>query len=150
MVDIEIYHRIAELPHFNPDMDHEQVAAPVAELRDKINRARGVLICTPEYVFSLPGSFKNALEWMVSTVVFSNKPTALITASASGIKGHEELQLIMRTLGTHTTNGMQICIGGIRGKLDEAGNIKDPDLAAQLHTMMENFIQNLTPPSTIE
>jgi NAD(P)H-dependent FMN reductase len=52
--------------------------------RKKIEDADGVLICTPEYVYSLPGSLKNAVEWMVSTTLFTDKPAALITAASSG------------------------------------------------------------------
>ena len=67
--------------------------------RKSIEEADAVLICTPEYVFSLPGILKNALEWTVSTTVFSDKPTALLTASSSGEKAHESLLLVMKTLG---------------------------------------------------
>jgi NAD(P)H-dependent FMN reductase len=39
----------------------------------------------------LTSGLKNAIEWCVSTTVFSDKPIGLITASASGQKGHEDL-----------------------------------------------------------
>src|SRR5689334_13830668 len=103
---IEIFDTLDELPHFNPDLDNEDVSPKVVQLRNKIASADGVLICTPEYVFSLPGSLKNALEWTVSTTVFSDKPTALITASGLGEKAHESLQLIMRTLGVKTNDDL--------------------------------------------
>src|SRR6187402_3552834 len=79
--EIEIYDQLAALPHFNPDTDNETPPEAVAILREKIKTCDGVLICTPEYIFSLPGSLKNAIEWMVSTTLFSHKPTAIITAS---------------------------------------------------------------------
>ena len=82
--DVEIFEGIAQLPHFNPDVDKDEAPLEVQALRTKISEADAVLICTPEYVFSLPGSLKNALEWMVSTTILSDKPTGLITASASG------------------------------------------------------------------
>ncbi|MGN6164693.1 MAG: NADPH-dependent FMN reductase [Flavisolibacter sp.] len=99
-METEIYNDLAQLPHFNPDLDKENDEAPavVQWLRNKIKEADGVLICTPEYVFSLPGSLKNFIEWMVSTTVFSEKPVAFITASASGVKAHADLQLIMKTI----------------------------------------------------
>jgi hypothetical protein len=36
------------------------------------------------------------LEWCISTNVFSDKPVAVITGSANGEKGHEELLLILK------------------------------------------------------
>ena len=72
--DVEIYRELNELPHFNPDLDTHEVPAVVACHRGKIREADGVIICTPEYVFSLPGALKNALEWTVSTMVFRRSP----------------------------------------------------------------------------
>ena len=101
--DFVIYSEIDKLPHFNPDLDKDPLPETVIDLRKKIEAADAVLICTPEYVFSLPGSFKNAIEWMVSTTLFTDKPAALITASSSGQKAHEALNLVMRTVGVKLT-----------------------------------------------
>ena len=88
-LDMDIFQELDSLPHFNPDLDGDQVPPAVTAFRNRIREAAGVLICTPEYVFSLPGSLKNALEWMVSTTIFSGKPVALITAAAQGEKAHD-------------------------------------------------------------
>ncbi len=76
--DIDIYQHLAELPHFNPDMDIDKVPEPVQAFRNQIAAADGVLICTPEYVFSLPGSLKNAIEWTVSTILFDGSQRPLL------------------------------------------------------------------------
>ena len=81
--DFRIFTGIAQLPHFNPDLDNENVAQQVTNFRTQIQEADGVLICTPEYVYSLPGSLKNAIEWTVSTILFTEKPVATITAASS-------------------------------------------------------------------
>lgn len=138
---IEIYTQIGELPHFNPDLDNENVPEIITTFRTKIEKADGVIICTPEYVFSLPGSLKNAIEWTVSTIVFSDKPTALITASSSGEKAHESLQLIMRTLGIKTNDETQLWLNSIKSKIDSAGNIKDTVVIEKINELMMNFIK---------
>lgn len=99
-VRLEIYTGIASLPWFNPDLDQPgaTVPEPVRDFRERVASADGVLICTPEYVFSLPGALKNALEWAVSTMVFTGKPAAFIVASASGEKAFESLGLVLSTL----------------------------------------------------
>jgi len=63
--EVEIFEDLAEIPHFNPDLDKENPPKEVEVFRNKIISADGVIICTPEYVFSLPGSLKNALDWCV-------------------------------------------------------------------------------------
>jgi chromate reductase, NAD(P)H dehydrogenase (quinone) len=131
--EVELFEELESIPHFNPDLDTEHPPEEVRAFRDKINNATGVLICTPEYVFSLPGSLKNALEWCVSTTVFSNKKVGLITASASGEKGHEQLGLIMKTIEAKFTDETQLLIQGIRGKLNAEGTITDEKT---LHTIL--------------
>lgn len=140
--DIEIFNTIADLPHFNPDLDRENPPAVVATLRSKIAKAHGVIICTPEYVFSLPGSLKNAIEWTVSTTVFSDKPIALITAAASGEKAHESLQLIMATLMGKFDSENCLLIKGVKGKVKgNTGKITDQATAAALDKMMLSFMK---------
>jgi chromate reductase len=139
--EMEIYSELAALPHFNPDLDKENSESPkpVQEIRRKIQEANGVLICTPEYVFSIPGSLKNMIEWTVSTTLFSEKPVALITASASGAKAHESLQLIMKTLYADLSEGSQLLISGVRSKFDEKGNVADADTMQKIRELVENF-----------
>jgi chromate reductase, NAD(P)H dehydrogenase (quinone) len=98
LFEVKLFEGLAEIPHFNPDLDIDTPPIAVIDFRNEIQAADGIIICTPEYIFSLPGSLKNALEWCVSTTIFSKKNVGLITASASGEKAHEELQLIMKTI----------------------------------------------------
>ena len=51
--------------------------------------------------------------------------TGLITASAQGLKGHEELKLIMKTVEANFTEGITLLIQGIKGKINEQGMITD-------------------------
>lgn len=113
------------LPHFDPELSADSPPEAITEFRNNIDKADGLLICTPEYVFSIPSGLKNAIEWCVSTTVFSDKPTGLITASASGEKAHEELQLIMRTLMSKFTDETTLLIQGAKGKINEQGQLTD-------------------------
>src|SRR6187402_4014028 len=85
-----VFKDLKTLPHFDPELSVDNTPAAIIEFRNNIEKADGIIICTPEYVFSIPSGLKNAIEWCVSTTAFSEKPTGLITASASGEKGHEE------------------------------------------------------------
>lgn len=142
-VEFEIYDQLSALPHFNPDNDKETAPAIVEFLREKIATADGVLICTPEYVFSLPGALKNAIEWCVSTTVFSDKPVAFITASASGVKAHESLRLVMQTICAGLKEETQLLIQGAKGKVNNDGTITDSVTAQQLKDLASAFVSQL-------
>jgi chromate reductase, NAD(P)H dehydrogenase (quinone) len=142
--DIEIYNDLALLPHFNPDIDKAGATLKtIEEFRNKIKEAHGILICTPEYVFSLPGSLKNAIEWTVSTTLFSIKPVALITAAASGEKAHESLLLIMKTLEAKLSPTSQILISGGKSKINSKGEITDDTTLNKIKDLIADFTKML-------
>lgn len=136
--EVQFFNGIDTLPHFRPDLT-DDAPASVKAFRAQIDAASGVLICTPEYVFSLPGSLKNALEWTVSTVVFSDKPVGLITASASGKMGHEELKLVMKTIQASFNADTQLLVSSIKGKFDADGNLKHAETLENLRHFAAAF-----------
>src|SRR5690606_2232117 len=73
-LDLEIIDNLYELPHFRTELTETNVPNKIIEFRNKISNADGIIICTPEYIFSIPSGLKNAIEWCVSTTVFSDKP----------------------------------------------------------------------------
>ena len=101
------------------------------------------IFSTPEYIFSIPGRLKNLLEWCVSTTVFSEKPVAVITASASGEKGHEELLLILKTLGAMADDKHQVLIKGIKGKFDGNG-LLESNTFVKVSKLVTDFISSVS------
>ena len=79
------------------------------------------------------------IEWCVSTTVFSDKPIGIITASANGEKGHEELKLIMETIQTNFTVETTLLIQGIKGKIDKNGKIVNKSTENELRKLIESF-----------
>ena len=76
--------RLGELPHFVPDDDG---GPAVASLRDAVTAADAVLVATPEYAGGMPGSLKNALDWLVGTGELYGKPVAVLSAAPSAERG---------------------------------------------------------------
>ncbi len=138
-LNISIYEDLTALPYFNQDLSIENTPQSVLDFREAISNADGIIICTPEYIFSLPGILKNAIEWTVSTTVFADKPTALITASSSGHKAHESLLLVMNTLSIKTNDEMCVLISGVKTKLDAQGQIIDEALIIQLKQLIKHL-----------
>lgn len=84
--EITIYEGLTGMPHFNHDLDNAIAPSEVIMFRETLRTSDGILICTPEYAMGVPGTLKIAIDWTVSSMEFSNKPTALITASSVGEK----------------------------------------------------------------
>lgn len=67
------------------------------------------------------------------------KPLAVLTASASGEKGHEELILIMQTLMANCTSNTTLLIKGIKGKMNDKGMVEDEETRKQLSHFLTSF-----------
>ncbi len=142
--DWAVFDKIEDLkvyPHFDPVLSVENTPEMIKAFREKVSRADGILICTPEYVFSIPSGLKNIIEWCISTTVFAQKPLGIITASAHGAKGHEELQLIMRTVECRYNEDTLLLIHGIKGKTNKEGNITDEKTLQKLIAFSHAFGQ---------
>ncbi|MFD2902311.1 NADPH-dependent FMN reductase [Sphingobacterium anhuiense] len=138
-LNIKVFNDLKTLPHFDPELSIDNTPEEILKFRKEIEIAEGVLICTPEYVFSIPSGLKNVIEWCVSTTVFSGKPLGIITASAHGEKGHVELQLIMETLMANFTTETTLLISGIKGKINEKGHLTDSKTNIALLNFVDAF-----------
>ncbi|UKB83210.1 NAD(P)H-dependent oxidoreductase [Chryseobacterium sp. MEBOG06] len=141
--DFQIYNDLSVLPHFDTELTDLNTPEEVLKIREDIQHSAGIIFSTPEYIFSIPGRLKNLLEWCVSTTVFSEKPVAVITASASGEKGHEELLLIVKTLGAKTDDKHQLLIKGIKGKFDSNG-LLESDTFAKVEKLVTDFTSSVS------
>ncbi len=143
-LNFEIYTEIADLPHFNPDLDTVEPPESVKKFRQLIENADGVLISSPEYVFSLPGSLKNAIEWTVSTTLFSNKPTAFIIAATSGEKAFESLELILQTIGADVNEHSKLIIKAAKGKLNPSKEITDQAVLEAIDKLIKSLTNQIS------
>ena len=145
-MEIAIYDGLADLPHFSPDLDGDDPPAPVHNLRKLLQAVDGVLICTPEYAFGVPGSLKNALDWMVSSGEFYGKPVAVISASPSptgGDKAHASLLLTLTALGAHVPTGGKLMIPAISKKLNSNGEVSDLETRQALRSVLDALAQTI-------
>ncbi|MCX5612690.1 MULTISPECIES: NADPH-dependent FMN reductase [unclassified Streptomyces] len=129
-----VYEGLAALPHFNPDDDTDPLPAPVAELRAAIGEAAAVLICTPEYAGTLPGSFKNLLDWTVGGSEICDKPTAWVNTAAPGRgQGAEAtLRLVLGYTGAAIVESACASIPVSSQMVGMDGLITDPEVREQI------------------
>ncbi len=116
-LNLSVFQNIAGLPHFNPDWDNDNSPEIVNEFRAQLRTSDGILICTPEYAMGVPGTLKNAIDWTVSSMEFYHKPTALITAGLSGLKGHKALMETLNIIEANIPESSQLIIPFAKTKI---------------------------------
>jgi chromate reductase len=144
-VDFQIFEGLEDLPHFNPGVNEDNEKA--AFFKSKVAEADGVVICTPEYAFGVPGVLKNALDWTVSTGEFNDKPVAALSASPLNSGGDKALASLLQTLtalGTIRNETSSLSIPNIKQKIDPEGSLTDSALKNQLHMIITNLIKQIS------
>ena len=138
---LRFYEDLGALPPFNPDLDGEGAVPPaaVAALRMVFSSAQGVLISSPEYAHGVPGALKNALDWMVSSGEFTDKPILLVNASAAGgAFAQASLAETLTVMGGRVLEA-SLLRPFLRKRMTSAGELDDPEatrlLAASLSAL---------------
>jgi len=143
----ETYEGLAGLPHFNPDDDEDGGPVPpaVADLRARVIAADAWVISSPEYAHGVPGSLKNALDWLVSCPELPGKPVLLLNASAAGGSfAQAALAETLRTMSLHVLEG-SLTAPFLHRKLQQ-GNPLDPGAAGKLSDALEALAEAVRRP----
>lgn len=138
-LEIKIFQGLSEIPHFNPDLDNGSPPKAILDFRKQLNEADGILICTPEYAMGVPGSLKNAIDWTVSSMEFSQKPVALITASSSGKNTHLSLMETLKVIESDIPDSSQLLISFVKTKVKD-DKITDPDTLEHVKSLVDSLI----------
>jgi NAD(P)H-dependent FMN reductase len=136
---------IRGIPLYDGDVEASGgIPAIVAELKDRIAAADELLLVSPEYNNSLPGTLKNAIDWLSRpasdiTRVFGNKPTEVIGASPGGfgtVLAQNAWLPVFRTLGTRPWFGGRLLVSRAQTVFDSSGNLTDQGIRKQLQQFM--------------
>ena len=120
----------ARLPIY--DADDQAIAWPedVLVLGEQVRAADAVLICSPEYNFSVPGGLKNALDWLsrLPDQPFRGKPVAIMGAATGPVgtaRMQYDLRKILHFLEASVLLKPEVFIGGAQAKFDAQGALID-------------------------
>ena len=141
------------IPPYNEDVRVGGFPEPVAQLRQKIATADGILIATPEYNYSFPGILKNAIDWISRPPdqPFLDKPIAIMGASASlfgTVRAQMHLRQVFVTLDAKLLQRPEIIVPDATHKFDAEGRLTDTatrDLIRTWLVAFEKWIRRLTP-----
>lgn len=137
-IEIVDYNGLGDLPHFNPDLENDELLA-VHHLRAAVRRADGLLISCPEYAHGVPGSLKNALDWLVGGAEFINKPVALFNASPRSFHAQASLKEIVKTMSGHLVEEASITVALLGKDLDAEGIAGHPEMAGVIRNALIAF-----------
>src|SRR5205807_8349215 len=136
-VEMGAYGAIADLPHFNPDLDEGAPPDVVAKFRAEVARADALMISSPEYAHGVPGTLKNALDWLVGGVEINSKPVALVSASARALHARASLQETLTVMGAKVI-ARTISLDG-RKNLDAQAMVDDGEISQALRSVIEDL-----------
>jgi NAD(P)H-dependent FMN reductase len=114
-----VFDGLAELPPFNPDLEATAPPAAVTAWRETLQTSDAVLISSPEYAHGVPGVLKNALDWVVGTGEFMQKPVALVNASAFSTFVTEQLKETLSVMMGDVLIAMSLTLNGRPSTADE-------------------------------
>lgn len=132
-VTAAVYDGLTRLPAFNPDDDGDRLPREAARLREEIAAADAVLFCTPEYAGTLPGSFKNLLDWTVGGGELYGKPAAWINVAppGRGQGAQDALAAVLGYVGALIVEPACRRIPVDRAAVTPGGTISDPRFTAE-------------------
>ncbi len=133
-VHVTRFDGLADLPAFNPDLDGEGAAPPpaVARWRAAIAGADAMVICSPEYAHGVPGSLKNALDWLVSGPDVPGLPVAVVNATTRAHIAHASLIETLRTMSAMVVEAASVRLPLAPGQRTAEAILADPVASALL------------------
>lgn len=140
-----LYQDLAGPPPFNPDDDLEDgpVPDPVGKLRALVGASDAIVIVAPEYAHGLPGTFKNALDWLVASETFAGERVALINVSPRAFHAQADLREILAIMAARFVP--EACAAlSLTGKTVTADDIlADPVSARRLKESLDALIASV-------
>ena len=140
---------IRGIPLYDGDLEAaDGIPQPVRELKEAVTAADGLLLVTPEYNNSIPGVFKNAIDWLSRPPadiqrVFGGKPVALIGASPGGfgtVLSQNAWLPVLRTLGAELWSEGRLLVSRAQGVFDESGTLTDAAVKDRLREFLQSFV----------
>jgi chromate reductase len=136
------------LPLYDGDLeDAEGLPAGAQELQRRMEAADGLLFASPEYNQSIPGTFKNAIDWASrgDAVAFEGKVGALMAASPGGVGGMRmlpHLRQVLTSLDVWLLPG-QLTVSKAHEAFKPDGTLAVPFFEKQLTELMNTFVEEM-------
>ncbi len=134
-----------DMPLYDADLQNSAGFPEGArELARRIEVVDGLMIASPEYNYSLPGTLKNAIDWVsrMKPMPLRGKHGVLLAASTSlvgGSRGLWALRVPLEGLGVMLLPDM-FALAQAPQAFDEHGTLKDPELQDRLRKLVHGYL----------
>jgi chromate reductase len=135
-----------DMPLYDADLQHSAgFPEGTRELARRIEAVDGLMIASPEYNYSLPGTLKNAIDWVsrMKPMPLRGRHGVLLAASTSlvgGIRGLWALRVPLEGLGVMLLPDM-FALAQAPQAFDEHGKLKDPELHERLRKLVRGYLE---------
>lgn len=135
-----------DMPLFDGDLN-AQIGLPdgAKMLERRIRAADALLLAVPEYNYSIPGTLKNAIDWVsrARPMPFRGKSVYLMSASPGaigGIRGLWQTRIPLEGCGALVFPDM-FALSHAAEAFDAEGKLRDPAQAARLNREILGFVR---------
>ncbi|MDV3222692.1 NADPH-dependent FMN reductase [Intrasporangium sp.] len=133
-VDLVVHEGLKDVPVFDEDRESDPPHG-VRALRAAVQGADGVLLATPEYNQSIPGSMKNVIDWLSRSDHLEGKPVAVVGAT-SGPWGtriaQSQLRQILLAVGAPVLPAPTLFVPRADEVFDAGGELVDGETLRRL------------------
>ncbi|HTR96712.1 MAG TPA: NAD(P)H-dependent oxidoreductase [Candidatus Acidoferrales bacterium] len=135
---------IAGIPLFDGDVEAAGIPASVLALKERVRRADGLLLVTPEYNYSVPGVLKNAIDWLSRKPdqPFAGKPAAIMGASNGRfgtVRSQQHLRAVAAAVGLIVLPTPEVMVSNAGETIDAAGRLTDEVTRAAVTKLLVAF-----------
>ena len=149
-MDMEIV-EIGDLPIYNFDIQQIGFPPDATRLYERIKKADGVFVATPEHNATMPAALKNVIDWMsrFRPTPFDQKPCAVISASPgpmAGARVQAEFRRSMAFVNALVMILPEVFIAYAPTKFDDNGRFTDEagrEFLSKLLTAFEDWVRRI-------
>ncbi len=123
-----------------PATDNTGKSETAQKLAEKINRADGLVIVSPEYNHGYPGELKMMLDMLYKE--YARKPLGIVGVSSGGLGGVrmvEQLRLV--SVEYHMVPIREaVYFSGVQDLFDQSGKIQDDSYGRKIARLLEELV----------
>jgi len=136
---VQLFNGLGELPLFNPDVEIDSASHGVQDFRRQLQSSDAVIIASPEYAHGVTGAMKNALDWVVASGEFVDKPVAIFNASPRANIALSSLAETLTMMNAVLIGEASVSLPILGSGLDTEGIASNSELSTEIRAALSHL-----------